>query len=200
MSNYDWYLSPADRFQYETDFKKYTNHDTVTLKQLDPLFNQSRISTNDFIQIWQLIDIKYSQEINLQQFVYFMHVLVSKRRGFPIPFSLPLNIKEEFLKTEAKEDKIYKRVYTSDRDLGMSVHKSYEELELELKQLHETIGAAVKEKTLLEEKVKESKVNVTEGNKLLSVSMYHDDDSEIKKKVDELQDIYDCLKNEFVLV
>jgi hypothetical protein len=124
--SYDWYLSPADRFQYETDFQKFTKDDHVTLKQLDPLFQQSRISTNEFIQIWQLIDIKYEHQINQIQFIYFMHVLVSKRRGFQIPFSLPLSIKEEFLKNEKRESKIYKREITGEWGLIKIVSETWE--------------------------------------------------------------------------
>jgi hypothetical protein len=45
----DWYISPADRFSYETSFSKYSqNEQSVTLQQLDPLFHISRLETTEF--------------------------------------------------------------------------------------------------------------------------------------------------------
>ncbi|KAJ2989859.1 hypothetical protein HDV02_004736, partial [Globomyces sp. JEL0801] len=51
--SFDWYMSPADRFSYESQFDRYSKNDAVTLQDLDPLFQNSRISTEEFLQIWQ---------------------------------------------------------------------------------------------------------------------------------------------------
>jgi hypothetical protein len=46
-----------------------------------------------------------------------MHLVTKRRRGIPIPFSLPLHIKEEFLK-EIEEQQLYIRRTTNHRDIG----------------------------------------------------------------------------------
>lgn len=44
------------------------------------------------------MDIKGAQRLNREQFIYMMHVLMSRRKGRPLPIGIPLNIKELFLK------------------------------------------------------------------------------------------------------
>ena len=68
----------------------------MIVDDLDPIFHASRLSTIDFIQMWQLIDIKHGS-INKQQFIYLMHILASRKRGL-VPTGLPLDIKQQFLK------------------------------------------------------------------------------------------------------
>jgi hypothetical protein len=163
---FDWYLSPADKFQYETDFRKYTDSDTVTLQQLDPLFQQSRISTADFLQIWQLIDIRFQHRIQKLQFVYFMHLLVSKRRGWPVPISLPLHIKEEFLKQAEEEEmrNVYIRPHDNINDVGKSMGKNVKELQEELQLLTDTISATQREQELLDKRFHELEIAKIEVN------------------------------------
>jgi hypothetical protein len=46
----DWYISPADRFTYETQFSTYSPDDSqITLPQLDPIFHLSRLETAEFL-------------------------------------------------------------------------------------------------------------------------------------------------------
>jgi hypothetical protein len=148
---FDWYMPPADKFQYETDFQKYTNTEYVSLQQLDPLFQNSRISTAEFLQIWQLIDIKFEQRLSKVQFVHFMHVLVSKRRGWDVPISLPLTIKEEFLRFTPKEARqsVYVRPHENVNDVGKSFGKSIPELEDELRLLQEKVDFSSKDQETL---------------------------------------------------
>ncbi|KAH6572971.1 hypothetical protein BASA50_009109 [Batrachochytrium salamandrivorans] len=151
-SNFDWYISPADRFSYETQFAKYSSGDDdyteITLPQLDPIFHQSRLPTEDFLQIWQLVDIKYQQSLNKCQFIYFMHILSSRRRGRPLPVGLSLHIKEEFLKEVSNR-------MVNVRDVGASVGKDANELEMELAQLELDASAAHKEYSLAADRLKE---------------------------------------------
>jgi hypothetical protein len=65
---------------------------------MDSFLSTSRLSNNEIVAIWNLINIKSASSINLEQFIYFMHIVMSRRRGRPIPIGLPLDIKEEFLK------------------------------------------------------------------------------------------------------
>ncbi|EGF78916.1 hypothetical protein BATDEDRAFT_90096 [Batrachochytrium dendrobatidis JAM81] len=157
-SNFDWYISPADRFSYETQFSKCSNGDDdceITLPQLDPIFHQSRLQTEDFLQIWQLVDIKYQQSINKSQFIYFMHILTSRRRGRPLPVGLPLNIKEEFLKENQIASSLYIRPSVNVRDVGASANKDINELQMELVQLELDASAAHKESQMASQRLKE---------------------------------------------
>ena len=47
--DFDWYIPPSDRFAYES---QYPEDSQVTLKSLDPLWEQSRLSTAEFLGIW----------------------------------------------------------------------------------------------------------------------------------------------------
>ena len=90
-------MPPADKFKYESDFHSFTSDTFITLSQLDTIFHQSRLSQTEFLQIWQLIDIKLENSLDITQFVYFMHCVNQRRRGFEVPSGLPLNIKEDFI-------------------------------------------------------------------------------------------------------
>lgn len=46
-----WYLSPSDRFLYESQFLKFSLQ-SITLQNLDEVFNESRLSELDFLQAW----------------------------------------------------------------------------------------------------------------------------------------------------
>ncbi|KAI8929526.1 hypothetical protein BC831DRAFT_443963 [Entophlyctis helioformis] len=152
----DWYISPADRFSYENQFSKFSrDEDDVTLQQLDPLFQQSRLQTDEFLQIWQLVDIKYEQRINKSQFIYFMHILNSRRRGRPLPIGLPLSIKEEFLRESRSTSQVYVRPSVNVRDVGASAHKDVKDLEAELAQLELDVSAAERERELAKERAAE---------------------------------------------
>ncbi|KAH9244514.1 hypothetical protein BASA81_018077 [Batrachochytrium salamandrivorans] len=157
-SNFDWYISPADRFSYETQFAKYSSGDDdyteITLPQLDPIFHQSRLPTEDFLQIWQLVDIKYQQSLNKCQFIYFMHILSSRRRGRPLPVGLSLHIKEEFLK-ENRASSLYIRPSVNVRDVGASVAKTPMSSKWNLPQLELDASAAHKEYSLAADRLKE---------------------------------------------
>jgi hypothetical protein len=51
-----------------------------------------------------------------------MHLVTKRRRGIAIPFSLPLEIKEEFLK-EIEEQNLYVRRSTNHRDIGAGTNE-----------------------------------------------------------------------------
>jgi hypothetical protein len=136
MSNpkYDWYLSPKDRFEYETAFNRF-NTDLVTLQQLDPLFKESQVETNEFIQMFQLVDIRHEFALNQIQFVYFMHCLKQRKRGFEIPVGLPLDIKQQFLKEQGSSDSLNSLVNT--RTSARASITNAKELQNKLKSLEE---------------------------------------------------------------
>ncbi|KAJ3149104.1 endocytosis defective- protein [Geranomyces michiganensis] len=142
--DFDWYISPAERFAAETQFAKYSEDEKeVALSQLQPLFQLSRLSEHEFSQIWQIIDIRIRQRINLEQFVYFAHVLNTRRKGKPIPSGVPLDVKEAFLKEpEVTAPASHIRPSTTGRDVGSSTSRTARELEEELARAEAEIRAA----------------------------------------------------------
>jgi hypothetical protein len=67
------------------------------VNQVDALFNLSRLTEHEFLHIWNIIDIRIQKQLNKEQFIYFLHILNSRRRGRAIPTGVPLHIKERFL-------------------------------------------------------------------------------------------------------
>ncbi|KAJ3014513.1 endocytosis defective- protein [Thoreauomyces humboldtii] len=164
---FDWYISPAERFAAETQFAKYSqDEDEVARKyivharplyflcahlyptllipvtQLEQLFQLSRLSQPEFSQIWQIVDIRMTQRINLEQFVYFSHVLNQRRKGKEIPVGIPLTVKESFLKESTLSSSTSARPSAAVRDVGASHAKTTRELEDELDRISTEVRLA----------------------------------------------------------
>ncbi|KAI9208899.1 uncharacterized protein BJ171DRAFT_487618 [Polychytrium aggregatum] len=157
---YDWYISPADRFNYETQFTRNNSDDVeITLQQMENIYNTSRISLEDFQYIWNLVNIRGNQAINKEQFVVFLHVLNSKRRGKPFPTGLTLSMKESFLKEDSKpSDRMYVRPSTSTRDVASFENKDIAGLEASIQELDRemTQSRALRDET--EKRIAELKI------------------------------------------
>ncbi|KAI8585936.1 hypothetical protein BDZ88DRAFT_321956 [Geranomyces variabilis] len=166
--DFDWYISPAERFAAETQFAKYSqDEDEVALSQLQPLFQLSRLSEHEFSQIWQIIDIRIRQRINLEQFVYFAHVLNTRRKGKPIPSGVPLDVKEAFLKEpEVSVTASHIRPSTTGRDVGASTSRSIRELEEELARAETEIRAARTQESAAREYLRELETTRSEAEGL----------------------------------
>jgi hypothetical protein len=144
MSNFEWHLQPSDKFSFENQFSRLTNDSEISLKQMSQILENSRLRDDEILYIWNLINIYNSPLISKIQFVYFMHILTSKRRGRCLPSGLPLDIKQEFLKSEEK-DIMFNRPVDHSRSLGDSL--TVEELETELKRLDNEIESISKKVT-----------------------------------------------------
>ncbi|KAL2914626.1 hypothetical protein HK105_205764 [Polyrhizophydium stewartii] len=174
MADFDWYISPAERFSYESQFAKHSGDgDDITLPQLDPVFHQSRLQTEEFLQIWQLVDIRFEQRLNKTQFVYFMHILTQRRRGRTLPVGLPLNVKEEFLKESRATSSVYVRPAVNVRDVGASSGKSASELEAELALLDLDLGAADREHQLAQSRLAELRKSCDEVEGIAKYTLDH---------------------------
>ncbi|KAJ3074423.1 endocytosis defective- protein [Podochytrium sp. JEL0797] len=131
MSQFDWYVTPSDRFQYESKFSKFCNdEDEVALSQLEPLFQTSYLSQEEFAQIWTVISLG-APTINQEQFIYFQHVLACRRKGKPLPIGIPMHIKEGFLKAKP-ESKMFTRYVPQTRDLAAATWKDASQLHQEI--------------------------------------------------------------------
>lgn len=143
MSDFDWHLQPSDKFSFENQFGRLTNDSEISLNQMSQILENSRLRDDEILYIWNLINIYNAPTINKIQFVYFMHLISSKRRGRGLPSGLPLNIKQEFLKSDER-DNTFTRPVDHSRSLGDSL--TIGELETELKRLNKEIDSISKEK------------------------------------------------------
>ncbi|KAJ3078287.1 endocytosis defective- protein [Rhizoclosmatium sp. JEL0117] len=129
--SFDWYISPTDRFTYEEKFPNFCNdEDEVQMSSLEPLYQTSHLSQSEFAQIWTLVSLG-NTSINKEQFIYFQHVLTSRRKGKPLPIGVPMHIKEGFLKSKA-ESKLYTRYVPGTRDIAASAWKDAAQLQEEI--------------------------------------------------------------------
>ncbi|KAJ1539555.1 hypothetical protein HK405_012770, partial [Cladochytrium tenue] len=49
-ATFDWHVTPSDRFAFESQFQKF-DKDDIALSDLEPLYQQSRLSQEEFVQI-----------------------------------------------------------------------------------------------------------------------------------------------------
>ncbi|KAJ3104216.1 hypothetical protein HDU97_009471 [Phlyctochytrium planicorne] len=124
-----------------------------TVSQLEQLFQLSRISQEDFLQIWNLISLG-NPTVNQEQFIYFKHILDSRRKGRSLPVGVPLHIKEAFLK-ERVETRVYTRTVLGTRDPGASSGKELGTLQIEFDAVEEKLRASSKKQQELDEKLKD---------------------------------------------
>ncbi|KAJ1553299.1 hypothetical protein HK096_008408, partial [Nowakowskiella sp. JEL0078] len=162
-AGFDFYFSPSDRFHY--------------VAQLEPLFNISHLQPDEFLQIWNVCEIKGTGRLNKEQFIIFSHILNARRRGKQIPVGLPLSVKEQFLREDTRKSNIYVRLNTSSRPDDSS--KEISTLETELITISENIRTIKSEGLKLEEKIRDLK---DVRDELGDVQDYY------KKKNDALED------------
>ncbi|KAI8826821.1 uncharacterized protein EV422DRAFT_511544 [Fimicolochytrium jonesii] len=166
--DFDWYISPAERFSAETQFAKYSqDEDEVALSQLGPLFQLSRLSEHEFSQIWQLVDIRMAQRINLEQFVYFSHILNTRRKGKPLPHGIPLDVKGAFLKEPVAVPAASIRPSVSTRDIGSHSSLPLSTLTSELAQLTSDLARSKREEELARDHLAETVLAKEEGEALV---------------------------------
>jgi hypothetical protein len=132
---FDWYLSPADKFRYETEFKKH-GKSLITFQDILPFAQSLSISENNIHLVWKLIDIQHQDQINGIQAVYFYHIIKSIYRGSVVPIGLPLDIKEQFLMDQVDDVDI---LYHRPKDQLDLLHASVDDLEREIKVLESKI-------------------------------------------------------------
>ncbi|KAJ3191209.1 hypothetical protein HK101_007981 [Irineochytrium annulatum] len=163
--SFDWYISPSDRFARESEFAKLCKNgeDSLACKFLS--FEE------DFVQIWALVSLS-APTINQEQFVYFKHILDSRRKGKPLPIGVPLNIKEAFLKERA-ESKVFTRTILGTRDPGASSTKDIATIQVELRTVEEELKTAEEERLRADDKIAELSVAKDEFEGLANYKKRH---------------------------
>ncbi|KAJ1567262.1 hypothetical protein HK096_010442, partial [Nowakowskiella sp. JEL0078] len=119
--------------------------------QLEPLFNISHIQPDEFLQIWNVCEIKGTGRLNKEQFIIFSHILNARRRGKQPPVGLPLSIKEQFLREDTRKSNVYVRPGSSSRPDDQS--KEILSLETEISTISDNIRTIKSEELKLEAKI-----------------------------------------------
>lgn len=130
---FDWHISPSDRFNYESQFAKLiskTSTEEASLSDLESLYHASHLSQHEFLQIWALISLA-QPSLNEEGYIYFRHVLESRRRGKLLPVGVPLDVKERILKAKST-NAVYIRTQISTRDPAGSSQKDIPQLQHDL--------------------------------------------------------------------
>ncbi|KAJ1916646.1 endocytosis defective- protein [Mycoemilia scoparia] len=118
-SSMNWFVPSNDRANYEQIFRQMTGggtSSTVKMLPLDEYLHSFGLPWNEIVHVWNMIDVRKYQELNKEQFVYFLHVINSCIKGARVPDNLPPAIR----------DKIYKALdLNSDSALGVSGSINY---------------------------------------------------------------------------
>ena len=126
--------------------------------------------------------------INQDQFIYFMHILMCKRRGRPIPSGIPLDLKELFLKDTQEENGPYIRPNDNSRDVGSLANKDIQHLKDELRRLEEEISNFVPNEA---DQVKLKDLELTK-NELLQLLNYKKNQSvSLGKEKDSVRELHE---------
>ncbi|KAI9332520.1 hypothetical protein BDR26DRAFT_869231 [Obelidium mucronatum] len=170
--SFDWYISPNDRFTYESKFSKFCNdEDEITMSQLEPLYQTSHLSQEEFAQIWTLVSLG-QPSINQEQFIYFQHVLACRRKGRSLPIGVPMDVKEKFLKAKP-ETKMYTRYVPGTRDIAASAWKDASQLQEEITFVEKDIVQFEENRVEAEAKLADLTQTSDEMNELASYKKNH---------------------------
>ncbi|KAI8828628.1 hypothetical protein BJ741DRAFT_625870 [Chytriomyces cf. hyalinus JEL632] len=171
-NSFDWHITPSDRFTYESKFSKFANDENeITLSQLEPLYQTSHLSQAEFAQIWTLVSLS-SPSINQEQFVYFQHVLVCRRKGKPLPVGVPLHVKEAFLNSKG-ESKMFTRYVPGTRDIAASAWKDASQLQEEIQLVEQDIVTFEEKRVEADAKLSDTTTTSDEMNGLAAYKKNH---------------------------
>ncbi|CAG8653502.1 10956_t:CDS:2 [Cetraspora pellucida] len=97
--DFDWYMPPADKFNYENEYKKQTGpHGYVRFADFDELYQRLGIPREECIAAWGLIDVNFEQRVGKDQCLVFLHILNQRSKGKRIPDSLPSALKTSLIR------------------------------------------------------------------------------------------------------
>ncbi|KAJ1729387.1 endocytosis defective- protein [Coemansia sp. Benny D160-2] len=97
----EWYVPGDDRSRYESVFAQHSRGSShVRALDVDEFLNSLGIPRSAVSQAWALVDVRKYQQLNLDQFVYLLHVLNAVRtRGAQIPATLPSAVKDNIYRS-----------------------------------------------------------------------------------------------------
>ncbi|CAG8503890.1 30697_t:CDS:2 [Racocetra persica] len=97
--DFDWYMPPADKFNYENEYKRHAGpHGYVRFADFDELYQRLGIPREECIAAWGLIDVNFEQRVGKDQCLVFLHTLNQRSKGKRIPDSLPNALKTSLIR------------------------------------------------------------------------------------------------------
>ncbi|KAJ3338241.1 hypothetical protein HDU93_009830 [Gonapodya sp. JEL0774] len=97
---FDFYIAPSEKFQIESQFTRRSKNDYVLRADVEDIYHDSRLPRDEYLKCWDLVDYLQTGRLNETQFVYFYHLVSSRRKGKAIPETLPDKIFKEIVKSE----------------------------------------------------------------------------------------------------
>ncbi|KAI9026840.1 hypothetical protein DFJ74DRAFT_704272 [Hyaloraphidium curvatum] len=93
MEEADFRLTPAEKFEAESAFQKYSNGTThVRVGGLEELYLKSGLQRTDWNKICELIDWQKLGQIDQNQMSYLLHLVNERKRGRRLPTSIPSDV------------------------------------------------------------------------------------------------------------
>ncbi|KAG0000893.1 endocytosis defective- protein [Modicella reniformis] len=97
--DFDWYIAPSDRSNYEAIYRKYVQLTSgeVRMGQFEELYQSLQIPREDVNAAWSLVNVHSAPQIGKEQCIMFFHILNSRRLGKRVPSTLPGALRTSFL-------------------------------------------------------------------------------------------------------
>ncbi|KAG0296804.1 endocytosis defective- protein [Dissophora globulifera] len=97
--DFDWYIAPSDRSNYETIYRNNVQMSSgeVRMGQFGELYQALQIPAEDINAAWTLVNVHSAPQIGKEQCIVFFHILNSRRLGKRVPSSLPGALRTSFL-------------------------------------------------------------------------------------------------------
>ncbi|KAJ3374675.1 endocytosis defective- protein [Allomyces arbusculus] len=110
--DFDWYMQPAAKLKYEMEFERApTKNGLLSKAHAYEAFALSRRPVDEFEIIWSIVDLLGKDEINVDQYVAFQHIINARKGNKPFPRQLPPEVIATFRTTATP---------VSSRSAGMS--------------------------------------------------------------------------------
>ncbi|KAI9222462.1 hypothetical protein BC828DRAFT_378394 [Blastocladiella britannica] len=95
--NFDWYMSPAERLKYESEFERApTENDLLAKHHCYEAFVLTRRPNDEFEVVWNIVDLHGRSALTADQYVCMMHILAQRKFNKPFPRSLPPEVIAKF--------------------------------------------------------------------------------------------------------
>ncbi|KAG0349230.1 hypothetical protein BG004_000454 [Podila humilis] len=97
--DFEWYIAPSDRSNYESIYKNNVQMSTgeVRMGQFEELYQALQIPREDIHAAWSLVNVHGAPQIGKEQCIMFFHILNSRRLGKRVPSTLPGALRTSFL-------------------------------------------------------------------------------------------------------
>ncbi|CAG8481575.1 6167_t:CDS:2 [Paraglomus occultum] len=97
--DFDWYIPPADKFNYENLYSKRANiHGYVRFEFFEDLFQQLGLSPEECYGAWKMVDVNIEQQLGKDAALVFLHILNQRSKGRRIPNQMPKPLRTSLMR------------------------------------------------------------------------------------------------------